>query len=215
MKYSIPLTNTLYLSNLNSYLILATDNIATFERQNDDFIKKIINKEAGPNLHEEGSHLNNIDWLFLNSLFVTMYASFEHFLMKVASTLEWQPKIDIKLHHMSGRGILEQYTNYLHLVGGLSTANREIHPWGRISHYQNVRNLLAHNGGVMMDSIDKPLTKHKDFKFLQQEQVVMAGSHGLIRIKSIKILNSFMSDTALLTNNLVKEFNKKYDVKDK
>ncbi|TKC04241.1 hypothetical protein [Pedobacter frigoris] len=210
LKYSLPLTNTLYLKNLKSYLILADDNLNRFKDQNENFTARMIRKETGADWLEEGSHLNNIEWLFLNSIFVTMYASFEHFLMKVASTLEGQPGIQIKLSHISGRGILEQYTNYLRLVGGLASASRERSPWGRMSHYQNVRNLLAHNGGIMQDDGDKALEKHKDFKFLQQEDVVMASGVGMIRIRNKKILESFVKDTTLLTNNLLNEFNQKY-----
>ncbi|WPU99189.1 hypothetical protein SNE26_24560 [Mucilaginibacter sp. cycad4] len=198
------------MKNLKSYLLLADDNLQRFKDQNDDFTERVIKNETSSDWLDEGSHLNNIEWLFVNSIFVTMYASFEHFLMKVASTLESQPNIHIKLNHISGRGILEQYTNYLSLVGRLVSASREHAPWGRLAHYQNIRNLLAHNGGVMQDNEEKALDKHKDFKFLQQEQVSMAGSVGLIRIRNKKILESFLKDTSLLTNNIIKEFNEKY-----
>jgi len=191
-------------------LLLADDNLRLLKDQNDDFTERMIRNETGSDWLEESSHLNNIEWLFLNSIFVTMYASFEHFLMKVASTLEWQPGIHIKLAHISGRGILEQYTNYLHLVGGLINASRERSPWGRMAHYQNIRNLLAHNGGIMQENSDKPLEKHKDFKFLQHEDVVMASGVGMIRIRNKKILESFAKDTTLLTNNLLNEFNQKF-----
>jgi hypothetical protein len=189
-------------------LILAEDNLKQIKSQNDNFIERMIRKETGANWLEEASHLNNVEWLFLNSIFVTMYASFELFLMKVATTLEWQERIQIKLSHMSGRGILEQYTNYLHLVGGIESASRERAPWGKLAHYQSVRNLLAHNGGIMQENGN--LEKHKDFKFLQQQEAIMAGSVGMIRIRNTKILESFVKDTTLVTTNLLKEFNQKY-----
>ncbi|MES2874184.1 MAG: hypothetical protein V4708_10710 [Bacteroidota bacterium] len=209
-KYNLPLTNTLYLKNLKSYLKLADENIKNFEKQKAEFTQRVINDQVDDNWLDEGSHVNNIEWLFLNSLYVTMYAAFEHFLLKVASTLECQPGIVIKLSNISGKGILDQYTTYLRLVGGIACASRDLAYWSRMSHYQSVRNLLAHNGGIMRESDDKPLEKHKNFKFLENEDVIMAGSLGLIRIRNKKILESFALDSTRITNDVIREFNLKY-----
>ncbi|WP_462267668.1 hypothetical protein [Mucilaginibacter sp.] len=212
MRYNLPLSNTLYLKNLNFYLKLAEDNLISFKQQNEEFTQRLINEEAGNDWLDEGSHLNNIEWLFLNSIYATLYASFEHFLYKVAITLEHQPGINIKLNDIAGKGILAQYTRYLYLVGNIASASRELATWGRMTHYQNVRNLLAHNGGIMQDKAQKTLEKHKDFNFLKNEDVVMAGSLGLIRIRNKKILESFIKETTLLTGNILKEFNQKFPV---
>lgn len=209
-KYTLPLTNNLYIRNMKSYLLLAEDNLKMFNEQNKDFIEKRLAEHRKSDWLEEASHLSNIEWLFLNSIFVTLYASFEHFLMKVVATLEQQPDINIKLAHMSGRGILEQYTNYLHLVGGLKSASRERAPWGRLSHYQNARNFLAHNGGIILETAEKNIEKNKDYKFLKEEKVGMLGRLGQIRIRNTQILESFIADTTLLTNNILNEFNAKY-----
>jgi len=75
LKYNLPLSNTLYLNNLKSYLLLAHDNLRRFKDQNDDFTERMIKNETGAKWLEESSHLNNIEWLFMNSVFVTMYAS--------------------------------------------------------------------------------------------------------------------------------------------
>ncbi|KRT15968.1 hypothetical protein ASU31_10695 [Pedobacter ginsenosidimutans] len=214
MKYDLPLSNTLYLKNLKSYLKLADDNLATFKQQNKEFTQRLVREEAQTDWLDEGSHLNNIEWLFLNSIYVTLYASFEHFLFKVASTLEHQTGINIKLIDIAGEGILAKYTRYLYLVGGIASASRELAIWGRMKHYQNVRNLLAHNGGMMQDKSTKQIEQHKDFQFLKSEDVIMAGGFGHIRIRNTKILQSFASDTALLTNQILKEFNFKYSSKE-
>lgn len=62
----------------------------------------------------------------------------------------------------------------------------------------------------MQENNDKPINEHKYFNFLKDRQVVMAGSLGLIRIRNTKILESFVNDCTLITNNIVKEFNQKY-----
>ena len=210
VKFSLPLTNTFYLKTLKSYLQLADDNIENFENQKEVFTRKVINDEVGNDWLDEGSHVNNIEWLFLNSIYVTMYASFENFLLKVISTLENQPGIVIKSTNIAGKGTLDKYTTYLHLVGGISCASRALACWGRMTHYQNIRNLLSHNGGIMREIDDKPLEKHKDYNFLEHEDVIMAGSLGLIRIRNKKILESFTKDSTRITEDIVKEFNLKY-----
>jgi len=213
MKYDLPLSNTLYLKNLKSYLKLADDNLAAFQQQSEDFTQRLIKEEVGDDWLDESGHLNNIEWLFLNSIYVTLYASFEHFLFKIASTLEQQAGVNIKLSDIAGKGILAQYTRYLYLIGGISSTSRELAIWGRMTHYQNIRNLLAHNGGMMQDKNDKPLEQHKDFKFLKNEDVIMASGFGHIRIRNTKILQSFGKDTSEITTQILKEFNLKYGYK--
>lgn len=209
-KYTLSLSNTLYQRNLNSYLSFAKDNIVSIKQKHEQFISRLSQGEEPEDWLEEASHHANIEWLFLNSIFVTMYSSFEHFLMKVARTLERQPGIKIKLSHISGRGILEQYTNYLYLVGGLESASKEKACWTRLPHYQQTRNLLAHNGGIISDDAKKDITENKLYKFLKQQDVVLLGNLGLIRIRGTKILESFIADTTFITNNLLLEFNEKF-----
>jgi|GEM_PF-1230893 len=209
-KYTLPLSNTLYQRNLNSYLSFAKDNIASIKQKHEEFISRLSQGEEKDDWLEEANHHANIEWLFLNSIFVTMYSSFEHFLMKVATTLERQPNIKIKLTHISGRGILEKYTNYLYLVGGLESADKEKAYWTRLPHYQKTRNLLAHNGGMILDDTKKDIKENKLYKFLKQQDVALPGNLGLIRIVGTKILESFIKDTTFITNNILQEFNEKY-----
>lgn len=210
MTYSQTLTNTLYLRNLKSYLILADDNLKLLEKQNEEFIEKVASSKENEDWLEEGSHLNNISWMFLNSLYVTMYASFEHFLFKVAKIIEQHPETKIGLEYIGGHGILNKYINYIHLVGGLSSVDRALAPWDKMPAYQSIRNYLVHNGGMMQENNNKALEEHKYFKFLKDRDVAMAGSLGLIRICNTTMLKAFANDSTLITNNIVREFALKY-----
>ncbi|MEZ2336253.1 hypothetical protein AB6735_11485 [Mucilaginibacter sp. RCC_168] len=209
MKFDLNLSDKLYVRNLSSYLTLAKDNLKSFEKQNEDFAAKLVDETGNSDWLEEGSRLNNISWLFLNALYITMYSSFEHYLLKAAKKIEQLPNNKISLEH-SGRGVLNQYINYLHLTGNLSSADRSKSPWDKISQYQDVRNLLVHNGGIMQKDLNKPLEQHKNFKFLQTQDVIMAGSLGLIRIRNIFILESFAKVSSKITKDIMDEFNKLY-----
>ena len=210
MLYNKTLSNTLLISNLKSYLTLAEDNLKLLEQQNNRLYKRIEENAGLDDWSDESSHLNNIDWLLLNSIYVTMYSSFEHFLFKVTQMVESKSGTRILLKHFGGHGILEKYVNYIFLVGGLSSADKGLHPWDKITQHQNIRNLLVHNGGIMMDNIGKPIEKHKCYSFLKTNQVTMLGSLGMIRICNLKLLETFVADVLAVSKSIVTEYNIMY-----
>ncbi len=124
VTYDLTLSNRIYKANLESLIQLAEETLAaTSGPRLQEFIESLFNStqsnESSEGLNEKGSHLANIDWLFLNSIFISFYAYFEHHLFALAKVVEERSKSRITIDDMSGSGI-NQYLNYLHLVGDIA-----------------------------------------------------------------------------------------------
>jgi hypothetical protein len=211
MNVDLTLSNNLYKKNLQSYLKISEDNIKLIEDQNKNFIERLNDANSNnPDWLDESAHLNNITWLYLNAMYITLYSSFEHFLLKVARKIESGPGRKIQLKHIGGTATLDKYINYIHLVGDLDSADRSKSPWDKVMQFKAVRNLLVHNGGIMQETTDTPLEKHTNFLFLKNHDVIIAGSFGLIRIRNLKLLKSFSDITTKISDNIITEFKAKY-----
>lgn len=211
MTFDLTLSNALYKKNIASYLRIAGDSLKMIEDQNDEFIQHLANDVFGQgDWLEESSYLQNVNWLFLNSVYITLFSSFEHFLLKVSKTIEAIPGMKIQLKHMGGSAILDKYVNYIYLVGGIESANASKSPWDKVAQFKAVRNLLVHNGGIMQDTNHPELEKHKNFKFLKNHDVIMAGSFGLIRVRNLNILEAFSKITTKISDDILVEFQAKY-----
>jgi hypothetical protein len=204
LGFDLNLSNKIYKENLKSLLKSSLDSLNEIKRQNEEFIKKLIDKEPQEDWFEKSSHLANIDWIMLNSIFISSFAFFEHHLFSLASIVEDKTSTRITINDLSGKGIIK-YCNYLFLVGNLKNANRSGKEWQEIDQFQKVRNIIIHNGGMMISDSTKKPENHECFNFLKQNDVVMAGTTGLIRIKQISFIEGFRDVTFKISDDLTSE----------
>ena len=74
ISFDLKLTNSIYKDKLKSLLKISGDTLATIEEQNEEFTQEMINKDkeneqTDKDWFKESSHLANVDWLFLNSIY--------------------------------------------------------------------------------------------------------------------------------------------------
>jgi len=211
MNFDLTLSNKIFKNNLKSYLKIANDSLLLIAEQNELFVTEMQNKTGiNDSWLEESAHLNNAAWIHLNAIYISLFSSFEHFLLKVVKKVEGIPGTKIQLKHIGGTAILDKYVMYLFLVGNIDRTDQSKSPWDKIKQFKAVRNLLVHNGGIMQDSIDSPLEKHPNFLFLKSQDVIMAGGLGIIRMRNDKILKAFADITSKLTDEIVTEFQIKF-----
>jgi len=222
ITFDLNLSNTIFKASLKSLIDISKENLKLIATKNEDFIKEFIQldtvKKSVPEnyLNSKSADLANIEWLlFLNSIFIASYSYFEHHLHTLASIIEDRIIDNIKTKDLSGRGI-QQYRNYLYLIGKLTSADKNA-DWQDIDKFQKVRNKLAHNGGIIITDPTKTKDLEKDdiFKFLSQYKVIMAGSYGRIRIRETDFIEAFSKKTGIISDNLVQEINQKYPDKKK
>lgn len=207
ISFDLDLSNKIFKSNLRSLVDISKDNIKNIASQNNYFIQELINKtesNSNDDWFENSSYLANIEWLLLNSIFISAYSFFEHHLFALTSIVENQISTKIKLNDISGKGIIK-FSNYLYLVGQIKSADRSKGQWDDISQFQKARNIIVHNGGIMLSDPTKKIESHEIFNFLKKHNVIMAGTIGHIRIREISFLEAFATITSKLSDDLTKE----------
>ncbi|SEK86930.1 hypothetical protein SAMN05661044_01375 [Olivibacter domesticus] len=196
-----------YISICRSLVRLAEDNIKAIKQQDEqltrDILDEIRNFEEST---EDSIHFMHADWILQNAIFISMYSHFEDKMWLTAYVLS-EGKY-LKIEDLNGNGI-ENYRLYIEKIGEIQQANEGVAEWGEIKHFRSIRNLLVHNGGMIDKEGTKDIEKEKLYKFLKDNDVIVAGRSGRIRIRNPKLLKRFMRTTSMFLEAIINAYNKK------
>ena len=218
VNFDLDLSNKIYKANILSLIDLAKDNLNRIKERQTDFRISLREHKDGPINNDEfletSSHFANLDWLVLNSIYIASLSYFEHHLYALARVLENRTLSKIKINDINGKGIF-RFRKYLELVGELQEA-RHNKLWNDIELLQKARNIIVHNGGLIITDPTKSaeLENHIVYKYLKQFDVPMSSSLGRIRIRNIKLLENFYNVSSILSDSLSMEVSKKYPIED-
>lgn len=200
------INNEVFCENIKSLIKLSEDSLNLIEKQNSKFLSKLTKGETDEDWLDESAHLANSDWILLNSIFVSMFSHFEFRLFRLCKIIEKESISLIKIEHLSGSGITKFY-NYLSLVANIKSANKNTNDFNEIQKFQKIRNLITHNGGIILTDRNKDIVKEDTYKFLKKHKVVVAGSMGIIRIRKTTFLEYFANLIFKIINDITKEIN--------
>ncbi|GIZ09321.1 hypothetical protein [Flavobacterium sp. UMI-01] len=200
------INNKVFCENIKSLIKLSEDSLNLIDNQNSVFMSKLTKGEADENWLDESAHLANSDWILLNSIFISMFSHFEFRLFRLCKILEKESVSKIKIEHLSGSGITKFY-NYLNLVGNIKSANKNATDFNEIQKFQKIRNLITHNGGIILTDKNKDIIKEDSYKFLKGHKVVVAGNLGIIRITKTTFLEYFANLIFKIINEITEEIN--------
>lgn len=209
LSFDLGLSNKIFKDNLVSLISVSRDSIVAQETNFQVYIDNLSDKSIGEDWLDNLAHYSNIDWILLNSILLAVFSIFEHHVFALCSIVEERSNSKIKIEDLSGRGIFK-YCNYLFLVGEIQNADKTNKAWQEIIYFQKVRNLIAHNGSVMLTDPTKKLENHECYNFLRKYNVTMAGKIGHIRIKDISFIEVFRGLTAEISDKLTKEIAENY-----
>lgn len=209
ISFDLDLTNKIFKSNMLSLINVSKDSIEEQRKQYEVLIENLSNKTADNDWFDKSSHYANIEWILLNSILLSSFSFFEYHVFALCRIVEDRVESKIQLDDISGKGIFK-FCNYLFLVGDINSANKANREWQEIIFFQKVRNLLAHNGGIMLSDTTKKLENHACYNFLKKCDVIMAGSLGHIRIRNTSFNDAFQRLTAKLSDDLTKEIANKF-----
>lgn len=210
ITYDINLVTSLYESNNNTLIKLSKQNLELNRIAYDEFMRDTIKRSlSGINELNSGelAELMNIDWLFLNSIYLSLFTNFENLILKLASIVEDRAQSEIKINDIKGNGYIDQYRKYMSLIGKIKSAKRSSE-WEEIDTFKLVRNRITHEGGHLITNPKSKVENHSAYKFLIDNKVLLAGSLGHIRIRETFFLEKFISITSKLSNQLKKEIEK-------
>jgi hypothetical protein len=204
VSYDIKLVNSIYRRNNDTLIRLAKRNLESNKLEFESYIRNLIDtkgREADDNLFAE---LSNIDWIFLNSIFLALFTNFENLIFKLAKIVENQNSGIIEIEDIKGQGYVDQYRKFMHLVGKIDSAKKD-DMWDELDIYKLVRNKLAHEGGHFIRSEKSKLEDKREFKYLIDNKVLLAGTFGHIRIRETYFLEKFCKLTNQLLDRLLNE----------
>jgi len=207
ITYDLNLTNLLYKSNNEILIKLSIKNLDWNKAEFDKFIQTSVNraKSGRKSIPENDlSELMNIDWIFLNSIFISLFTNFENHISKLANIVEDKIKSEIKINDIKGNGYIDKYRKYLYLIGKINSAKRN-KTWDEIDIFKLTRNKLSHRGGYFNTNPNSKLEDQHGFQFLIDNKVLLAGSLGHIRIRETFFLEKFVKMTAKLSDQLKHE----------
>ncbi|QSE97240.1 hypothetical protein [Fulvivirga lutea] len=196
--------NSIYRSNNDALIRLAKKTIENNKTEFDAYIKNLIASKGAQADNELFSELSNIDWIFLNSIFLALYSNFENLIYKLARIVENQNSGQIGIEDIRGQGYIDQYRKYMHLVGKIESAKKD-EMWDELDIYRLVRNKLTHEGGYFNKSLKSKLEDKKGFKYLIDNKVLLAGTFGHIRLRETFFLEKFCGLTNKLLDRLLKD----------
>lgn len=203
------INNKVFYENIKSLIKLSENSLHLIEKQNLEFISKLIKGEASESWMDESAHIANSDWIMLNSIFISMFSHLEFRLFRFCKIIEKESDSKIKIEHLSGSGIAKFY-NYLNLVANVKTANKNATYFNELKKFQKIRNLIVHNGGILLTDNNKDINKEDSYKFLKQHKVSVVGNMGIIRITNITFLEYFANLIFEVISELTEEINVKF-----
>jgi hypothetical protein len=123
---------------------------------------------------------------------------------KLARIVEERHPDKIEIDDIKGNGYVDQYRKYMYLVGKIASAEKD-QLWDELDIYKLVRNKLAHEGGYLNRNTKTKLEDRKEFRYLIDNKVLLAGTLGHIRIRETHFLEKFCSLTNQVLDKLFDE----------
>ncbi|HRD70516.1 MAG TPA: hypothetical protein PK657_10255 [Legionella sp.] len=113
--------------------------------------------------------INYFPNLFRKSALLTLYGEFENLLNNLCNDLKKEKKLKLSFNDMSDRGI-DRARKYLEKVAGIKVVNQS--SWEKIKQLQELRNLIAHNNGLVKDK-EKYYNIKENFPHLSGETEII------------------------------------------
>jgi hypothetical protein len=210
MTYDLGLSHEIFQANILSLYRVSKASLGGQSDEHELLINHGLSESIAVDWVEKNSHYANIDWLVLNSALISLFSIFEYHIFQLVKIVEERGNYKIKLSDFSGNGIFK-YCNYLFLVGGIASANKQEGDWQKILSFQKVRNLIAHNGGmILLNDSSKKLESDALYKFLKENDIIVAGELGHIRIRNLKFIELFCKLSVILSNKITNDITGMY-----
>jgi hypothetical protein len=160
ISYDIQLVKSLYKSNNDALIRVAEEALNNKKNELETYIKGLTNSNDSELDKDLFSELCNIDWILLNSIFLALFSNFENSVYQIAKFVEDRNRKEIGIQDIKGHGYLDQYRKYLHLIGGIISAEKN-NIWNEIDTFKLVRNKLVHEGGYLIKNSNQKLENNR------------------------------------------------------
>jgi hypothetical protein len=174
------------LDILNKKLDTITDEILEDDKKFTEFFK--INQE---DIKVQNVYQNEFDYLFYNSVFITLFSLFEIQFTKLGKICERITESGLKIKDLKGTSDIDTIRKYLQLVCKLDYAKPTEKLWLDIEEFKNIRNAIVHNENQLNKNSTKNLNSIKGMRKIKQHNIQYYNVKVHFKINNIEFLKDF------------------------
>ena len=183
-----------FTNNITSLVSMYKESEHERNRSSKDLKEKI--KEWSEMDQKRLSHyVFHFESVLVQSLFISGFSYFEHFMKDAAEVLEEKSNSEIKFKDIKGKGFLETYRKYLCLVGNLPTTKPDNEMWKKILEYRIYRDVIIKNTLIYFNEIER-VEEHS--AYFEKEDPLTNSMNG-------QVLEEFASTVITYMSSISKE----------
>lgn len=176
---------------------------------NEDILDDIKFKEFletnRQNINRQNVYLIEFDYLFYNSIFVTLFSLFEIQFVKLGKICEQLSESDLRIKDLKGTSDIDMVRKYMHLVCELNSAKPEDALWKDIEEFKSIRNAITHNENQLNKTKTTNLNSIKGMRKFKQHNIKYSDNEVYFKVNNVDFLVDFTVTCEKYVHNLVKE----------
>lgn len=161
-----------------------------------------INKD---HIKSQSVYLFEFDYLFYNSIFITLFSLFEIQFVKLGKICEQLTDSELKIKDLKGTSDIDTVRKYLQLVCELDSARPDDKHWQDIEEFKNIRNAIVHNENQLNKAKTRNLNSIKGMRKFKQHNIKYFDDEVHFKINNIEFLKDFIITSEEYFNNLIKD----------
>ncbi|SHG96432.1 hypothetical protein SAMN05443549_10956 [Flavobacterium fluvii] len=194
------------IENVREIKITEFENqIKAWSNENSIGVREIWNELADEHFDHYNHYKNHINYMVLNSLFISTFSLFENHLNRIAELAYEELKPSIKIVDIKGNGELDTCRKYLNIVCNVKSANSDFHKWQEIIQYKAIRNSIVHNGSVLNRAEKENLEKIPGYPLIKKYNMWHTPKVVYFRINQVNFLEDFIKLSIDYSINIVYE----------
>lgn len=213
------------ISNISTHILINYDGLEDYintsiklsEKTSNDIAKKIKIWDKENAGHEYSGHdiyendffsLIKFDGLVLTSAIILTHSELEGNLRHICDSIGRLQNKKIRLDDIRGQGHIDQCKNYLEKVFDIDFSQQK-NEWEEIFAFNRLRNIIAHQNGVLTIKQDQKVQQTPDFKTLSKINNIVISDFGQVKISSEKTVKQFIKASRTILSNVCEELKRK------
>jgi hypothetical protein len=187
------------LESLNERLDISSEDILDDAKFTEFF------KVNSDDLKSQGVYLFEFDYLFYNSIFITLFSLFEIQFVKLGKICEELSESGLKIKDLKGTSDIDTIRKYMNLVCELDSAKSTEKLWTDIEEFKNIRNSIVHNENQLNKTRTKNLNSILGMRKLKQHKIEYFQDEVHFKINNVEFLKDFTATCEEYFRILIKE----------
>ncbi|VXB71245.1 conserved hypothetical protein [Flavobacterium sp. 9R] len=148
---------------------------------------------------------NDFDYLFYNSIFISLFSLFEIHFTKLGKKCEQFEDKTLKIKDLKGNSDIDTVRKYMNLVLNIETASAENQSWKELEDFKSIRNAIVHNENQLNKVNTTKIHSLKGIQKLKQHNIKYSEQEVYFKINSSEFLIDFVNTSNHYSKILLNE----------